>query len=67
MVHHTGHPEIVKRLKRAGGHLQKIVEMIEQGPLIHDHVSQCVNRSLKSAGPAARSALREFKLVARYL
>ena len=89
MVHHTGHPEIVKRLKRAGGHLQKIVEMIEQGrpcpqvaqqlqavesaienakkALIHDHVSQCVNRSLKSAGPAARSALREFKLVARYL
>ena len=35
--------------------------------LIHDHISYCVNRSLKAAGPAGRSALREFKLVARYL
>jgi hypothetical protein len=31
------------------------------------HISHCVNRSLKAAGPAGRSALREFKLIARYL
>jgi uncharacterized protein len=89
MMHHGGHPEIIKRLKRADGHLQKIIKMIEQGrpcpevaqqlqavegaienakkALIHDHISHCVNRSLKAAGPAGRSALREFKLVARYL
>jgi uncharacterized protein len=89
MMHHSNHPEIVKRLKRADGHLQKIIKMIEQGrpcpevaqqlqavesavenakkALIHDHISHCVNRSLKAAGPAGRSALREFKLVARYL
>jgi len=88
-MHHSNHPEIVKRLKRAGGHLQKIIEMIEQGrpcpqlaqqlqavesaienakkALIHDHISQCVNRSLKAAGPAGRSAMREFRLIARYL
>jgi hypothetical protein len=35
--------------------------------LIHDHISHRVNRSLKAAGPAARSALREFKLVAPYV
>lgn len=26
---HTSHPEIVKRLSRAGGHLRSIVEMID--------------------------------------
>jgi DNA-binding FrmR family transcriptional regulator len=88
-MHHSDHPEIIKRLKRADGHLQKIIKMIEQGrpcpevaqqlqavesaienakkALIHDHISHCVNLSLKAAGPAGRSALREFKLVARYL
>lgn len=28
---HTSHPEIVKRLKRAEGHLRSVVEMIEAG------------------------------------
>jgi hypothetical protein NreA len=87
--HPHNHPEIVKRLRRAHGHLQKIMEMIERGrpcpevaqqlqavegaienakkALIHDHITRCVNRSLKAAGPAGRSAMREFKLVARYL
>lgn len=29
-MHHTTHPDIVKRLKRANGHLVKIITMIEQ-------------------------------------
>jgi len=88
-MHHRNHPEILKRLRRADGHLQKIIKMIEQArpcaevaqqlqavesaienakkALIHDHITHCVNRSLKAAGPAGRSAMREFKLVARYL
>lgn len=28
---HQSHPEIVKRLRRAHGHLQSVVEMIEEG------------------------------------
>jgi len=28
---HTSHPDIVKRLKRAEGHLRSIIEMIEGG------------------------------------
>lgn len=28
---HQSHPEVVKRLKRAAGHLQGVVEMIEAG------------------------------------
>ncbi len=30
MSHHT-HPDVIKRLKRADGHLRTIVDMIEQG------------------------------------
>jgi DNA-binding FrmR family transcriptional regulator len=88
-MQHSDHPAIIKRLKRADGHLQKIIEMLEKGrpcpqvaqqlqavesaienakkALIHDHISHCVNRSLKAVGPAGRTAMREFKLVARYL
>lgn len=28
---HETHPQIVKRLKRAGGHLNGVIEMIEAG------------------------------------
>ncbi len=28
---HASHPDIVKRLKRCGGHLRKTIEMIEEG------------------------------------
>ena len=28
---HQRHPEIIKRLKRADGHLQTIIKMVEQG------------------------------------
>ena len=31
MSTHTSHPEIVKRLKRAEGHLRSIVTMLEDG------------------------------------
>jgi len=30
MKTHTSHPDIVKRLKRADGHLHKIIQMIEE-------------------------------------
>ena len=30
MNKHETHPEIINRLKRASGHLQKVVEMIEK-------------------------------------
>ncbi|MFZ6765145.1 metal-sensing transcriptional repressor [Pseudoroseomonas sp. WGS1072] len=37
---HASHPEIVKRLKRADGHLRSVVEMIEQGRSCLDIVQQ---------------------------
>jgi uncharacterized protein len=82
------HPAIVKRLRRADGHLRVIIEMIEKGrpchqlaqqlqavecaiesakkALIHDHIAHCLDRPLKVPGARGR-ALREFKLIAKYL
>jgi DNA-binding FrmR family transcriptional regulator len=31
MTTHTSHPEIIKRLKRADGHLKSIITMLEEG------------------------------------
>ncbi len=31
MTTHTSHPDIIKRLKRADGHLKSIIGMLEQG------------------------------------
>lgn len=37
---HTTHPAIIKRLRRAGGHLACVVEMLEQGRPCLDVVQQ---------------------------
>ena len=83
------HSAIARRLKRANGHLEGIIEMIEQGrpctqvaqqlqavegaienakkALVHDCISQSLERSLGGSGPKAQSALRDFRLIAKYL
>jgi DNA-binding FrmR family transcriptional regulator len=83
------HSAISRRLKRANGHLETIIEMIEQGrpcaqiaqqlqavesaiesakkALIHDHISHGLERSLETSGSKGRAALRDFKLIAKYL
>ncbi|MBV9627745.1 MAG: metal-sensing transcriptional repressor [Xanthobacteraceae bacterium] len=88
MSHHK-HPDVIKRLKRADGHLQTIIEMIgEGGPypqlaqqleaveraienakkaLIHEHIDQCLDRAVAEPGAKSRAAVRQLKLVARYL
>lgn len=48
---HSSHPAIVKRLKRANGHLQKIIDMIEDGkPCLE--VSQQLQAVYKAIGNA---------------
>jgi uncharacterized protein len=86
---HKHHPAIVRRLKRADGHLQAIINMIEQGrpcaqiaqqlqavegavenakkALIHDHISDCIEKPLRAAGSAGRAPLKELRLIAKYL
>ena len=83
------HAAIARRLKRANGHLETIIEMIEQDKpcaeiaqqlqavesaienakkaLIHDHISHGLERSLKTSGTRGQAALRDFRLIAKYL
>ncbi len=83
------HSAIARRLKRANGHLETIIEMVEQDKpcaeiaqqlqavesaiesakkaLIHDHISHGLERSLKSTGSKGQAALRDLRLIAKYL
>ena len=48
---HTAHPDVVKRLKRANGHLHKVVGMIEEGRSCIDIAQQlhAVERAISAA------------------
>ncbi len=52
MTHnHSSHPDIIKRLKRASGHLNKIINMIDDGrPCLE--VSQQLQAVYKAIGNA---------------
>ncbi len=48
---HASHPDIIKRLKRANGHLSKIIAMIDQGtPCLE--VAQQLQAVYKAVGNA---------------
>ena len=49
---HQSHPDILKRLRRASGHLQKVIVMIEEGRPCLDLAQQL---------HAVESAIREAK------
>ncbi len=55
--HHT-HPEIVKRLNRAGGHLRSIVEMIEGGRPCLD-IAQQLQAVEKAIGQAKKTLIQD--------
>jgi DNA-binding FrmR family transcriptional regulator len=83
------HSAIARRLKRANGHLEGIIDMIEQGrpcaqiaqqlqavesaiesakkALIHDHISHSLERTLKMSSSKGHAALKDFRLIAKYL
>jgi uncharacterized protein len=83
------HAAIARRLRRANGHLETIIEMIDQGrpctqiaqqlqavegaienakkALVHDYLGQSLERSLGGSGAKAQSALKDFRLIAKYL
>ena len=52
---HESHPAIVKRLRRATGHLQKVIEMIEEGRPCLDLAQQL--HAVESAVHQAKKAL----------
>lgn len=49
--HHASHPNLIKRLKRADGHLRHVIEMIEAGKPCADIAIQlqAVEKALTSA------------------
>lgn len=83
------HAAIARRLRRAHGHLETIIAMIEEGKpcaqiaqqlqavegaienakkaLIHDHISHSLERMLRTSGGKGQAALKEFRLIAKYL
>ena len=52
---HRSHPDIVKRLKRADGHLQKVIGMIEEGRSCLELAQQL--QAVESAIHEAKKAL----------
>jgi len=55
MTAHTSHPDIVKRLKRAEGHLKSILSMLEDGRGCLDIAQQL--QAVESAISNAKKAL----------
>lgn len=55
---HETHPEIVKRLKRAEGHLRGVVEMIEAGRPCLD-IAQQLHAVEKAVGEAKKTLIRD--------
>jgi DNA-binding FrmR family transcriptional regulator len=55
---HATHPEILKRLKRAEGHLRSVIEMMEMGRSCLD-LSQQLHAVEKAIGQAKRSMIQD--------
>ena len=55
---HESHPKIVKRLKRANGHLNGIVQMIEDGRSCLD-IAQQLHAVEKAIGQAKKTLIQE--------
>ena len=56
-IHHT-HPEIVKRLKRAEGHLRSIIEMINSGRTCLD-IAQQLHAVEKAVEQAKKTLIQD--------
>jgi uncharacterized protein len=55
---HQTHPEIVKRLKRADGHLRSIIEMIEQERSCLD-IAQQLHAVERAVGQAKKTLIQD--------
>ena len=88
-MEHTSHPDIIKRLKRAHGHLASVIGMIEESrscvdlaqqlhavekalsnakrELVQDHMEHCLGEGMTKSGKDAKTAMSEFKALAKYL
>ena len=55
---HATHPQIVKRLKRAGGHLKSVIEMIEGGRSCLD-IAQQLHAVEKAIAQAKKTLIHD--------
>jgi len=55
---HQSHPDVVKRLKRAEGHLRSVIEMIEAGRPCLD-IAQQLHAVEKAVGQAKRTLIQD--------
>ncbi len=55
---HKTHPEIVKRLKRAEGHLRGVIEMIDEGRSCLD-IAQQLHAVEKAIGQAKKTLIQD--------
>ncbi len=55
---HESHPAIVKRLRRAGGHLNSVIEMIEQGRTCLD-IAQQLQAVEKAIAQAKKTLIQD--------
>ncbi len=55
---HSTHPQVVKRLKRAGGHLKSVIDMIEAGRSCH-HIAQQLHAVEKAVSEAKNTLIRD--------
>ena len=58
MSRHASHPDIVNRLKRADGHLQKIIRMVEDGRPCAD-LAQQLHAVERAVGQAKRILIQD--------
>ncbi|RFB76406.1 metal-sensing transcriptional repressor [Methylovirgula sp. 4M-Z18] len=55
---HQSHPDIIKRLKRADGHLKSVIEMIEAGRPCLD-IAQQLHAVEKAIGQAKKTLIQD--------
>lgn len=55
---HSSHPDIVKRLKRAEGHLRSVIAMIEGGKPCLD-IAQQIHAVEKAIGQAKKTLIQD--------
>ncbi len=57
-VFHQSHPEIVKRLRRAPGHLRRVIDMVEEGRSCVD-LAQQLHAVEKAVGEAKKTLIHD--------
>lgn len=63
MSKHHLHPDIVKRLKRAAGHLNKVIANAKT-TLVTQHIEDCLDEIVPTS---KKDQLKEFKEITKYL